>query len=152
LDFEFKSFTEAIHFAKEKENGAIHFYDSASEVAKNPGSKVMFQEMADEERKHFKLLDEMKEEDIASFPIEKVQDLKIGKYTEDIPISPDLSYQQILIVAMKKEAEAVKLYNDLASMTADPKLARLFQILAQEEAKHKLKLESEYDDNVLKSW
>ena len=152
MDFEFKSFAEAIHFAKEKENGAIHFYGSASEVAKNPGSKVMFQEMADEERKHFKLLDEMKEEDIASFPIEKIQDLKIGEYTEDIPISPDLNYQQILIMAMKKEGQAVKLYSDLASMTKDPKLARLFQILAQEEAKHKLKLESEYDDNVLKSW
>jgi rubrerythrin len=152
LDFEFKSFSEAISFAKEKENGAIHFYESAKEVAKNPGSKVMFQEMADEERKHFKLLDEMREEDIASFSIEKVQDLKISEYTEDVPFSPDLNYQQILIVAMKKEGEAVKLYNDLASMTADPKLAKLFQVLAQEEAKHKLKLESEYDDNVLKSW
>jgi rubrerythrin len=149
---EINSFEEAISFAKEKENGAIHFYESARQMTENPSSKVMFQEMADEERRHFKLLDEMKADDIASFPIEKVPDLKISQYTEDIPFSPDLGYQQILIVAMKKEEEARRLYSDMANMATDPKMAKLFSVLAQEEAKHKLKLESEYEDHVLKSW
>jgi rubrerythrin len=152
LDFEFKSFEEAISFAKEKENAAVNFYESARQVAKNPGSKVMFAEMADEERKHFKLLGEMREQDLKSFPLEKIQDLKISQYTEEVPFSPDLDYRQILIVAMKKEEEAQKLYSDLANMTIDAKLTKLFQVLAQEEAKHKLKLESEYEDNVLRSW
>jgi rubrerythrin len=150
LDFE--TFQEAIGFAKEKEDAAIHFYESAGQVAKNPGSKVMFGEMADEERKHFKFLDEMQEEDIQSFPVTKIQDLKISQYTQNVPFNPDLDYRQILIVAMKKEEEAYKLYSDLADMTSNSKLSKLFHILAREEAKHKLKLESEYEDHVLQSW
>lgn len=146
---EINSFEEAIGFAKQKEDAAIHFYESAIQVAQNPGSKVMFREMADEERKHLQMLENLSEADISSFPVEKVPDLKISQHTEDVPFSPDLKYQQILIVAMKKEEEAHKLYRDMANMTADPKLAKLFQVLAQEEAKHKLKLESEYEDNVL---
>ena len=149
---EINTFEETISFAKQKEDAAIHFYESAGQVAKNPGSKVMFQEMAAEERKHLEMLDEMKQGDIESFPTEKVPDLKISQYTEDVPFGPDLDYQQILIVAMKKEEEAHKLYSDLANMTSDSRLAKLFQILAQEEAKHKYKLESEYDDHVLTSW
>jgi rubrerythrin len=146
---EFNTFAEAISFAKQKENGAIHFYESAIQVAKNPASKVMFREMADEERKHFQMLDDLKEEDIQTLPVEKIPDLKISQYTEDVPFSPDLDYRQILIVAMKKEEEAHRLYSDLSSMTGDPKLSKLFQVLAQEEAKHKYRLESEYEDNVL---
>jgi len=148
---EFNTFAEAIGFAKQKENGAIHFYESAIRVAKNPASKVMFREMADEERKHFQMLDDLKEEDIQTLPVEKIPDLKISQYTEDVPFSPDLDYRQILIVAMKKEEEAHRLYSDLSNMTDDPKLSKLFQVLAQEEAKHKYRLESEYEDTVLKS-
>ena len=149
---EINTFEEAISFSKQKEDGAIHFYQSASRVAKNLASKVMFREMVAEERKHLKMLDDLSEADIESIPVEKVPDLKISQYTEDVLFSPDLEYRQILIVAMKKEEAAHRLYSDMAKMTDEPKLAKLFDILAQEEAKHKLKLESEYDDHVLTGW
>lgn len=146
---EINTFEQTIGFAKQKEDGAIHFYESASQVAKNPSSKVMLREMADEERKHLKMLEGLSEADIESFPVEKIPDLKISQYTQDVPFSPDLEYRQLLIVAMKKEEAAHRLYSDMARMAGDPKLAKLFDVLAQEEAKHKLKLESEYDDHVL---
>jgi len=149
---DFKTFQEAIDFAKEKENAAVHFYESARQVARNPGSQVMFKEMAEEERRHLKFLEELKEEQIESFPREKIQDLKISQMTEDVPFSADLDYRQILIVAMKKEEQAQRMYSDLASMTSAEKVAKLFQVLADEEAKHKHKLESEYEDHVLQSW
>jgi len=149
---DFQTFQEAIDFAKEKENGAIHFYESARQVAKNPGSKVLFGEMADEERRHLKFLEELKEEEIESFPVKKIQDLKISQMTEDVPFSPDLDYRQILIVAMKKEEQAHLMYADLAAMTTNARVAKLFQVLAEEESTHKHKLESEYEDHVLQSW
>jgi rubrerythrin len=152
VSVDFETFQAAIDFAKEKENAAIHFYESARQVTKNPGSGVMFGEMADEERRHLKFLEELKEEQIETFPREKIQDLKISQFTEDVPFSPDLDYRQILIVAMKKEEQAQRMYSDLAAMTTDAAVARLFQVLAEEEAKHKLKLESEYEDHVLQSW
>jgi rubrerythrin len=50
---------------------------------------------------------------------------------------------------MKKEKEAFRLYTTLADFTDDPILKDTFHGLAQEEAKHKLRFEVEYDDNIL---
>ncbi|MBM3213042.1 hypothetical protein FJZ33_12530 [Candidatus Poribacteria bacterium] len=61
-----------------------------------------------------------------------------------------MEYQDILIMAMKREESAVKLYTDLASRVQEPKMNKLLQFMAQEESKHKLRLETEYDKNVLR--
>ena len=80
-----------------------------------------------------------------------MQDLKIGDYLVDIDKSrDDLNYQDALIVAMKEEKAAFKLYTTLAGKTDDPEARAIFLMLAQEEAKHKLRFEIEYDENVLK--
>ena len=51
---------------------------------------------------------------------------------------------------MKQEKAAFKLYSDLARMASTAELRELLLGLAQEEAKHKLRFEIEYDENVLK--
>ena len=60
-----------------------------------------------------------------------------------------MDYQQALILAMKKEKKAFKLYLDLAASCGDDNLEQIFLALAQEEAKHKLRFEIEYDDFVM---
>ena len=77
-------------------------------------------------------------------------DLKIGDYLVDVEPTADMDYQQVLIVAMKKEKAAFRLYSDMAAATNDESLKELLLFLAQEEAKHKLHFEIEYDDVVLK--
>ncbi len=79
----------------------------------------------------------------------KVIDLKIGDYLTDVDLEPNLDYQKALIVAMKKEKASFKLYTDLAAVADDENLRSTFLILAQEEAKHKLRFEVEYDDYIL---
>jgi rubrerythrin len=61
-----------------------------------------------------------------------------------------MDYQQALIVAMKKEKEAFRMYSDLASVAQSSELKDVLLGLAQEEAKHKLRFEVEYDDVILK--
>jgi len=51
---------------------------------------------------------------------------------------------------MKREGDAVALYSRLANDAGDEAGKNLFLTLAEEEKKHKLRLETEYDDNVLK--
>jgi len=51
---------------------------------------------------------------------------------------------------MKEEKSAFKLYSDLAARTDDVSTREIFLSLAQEEAKHKLRFEIEYDDNILR--
>jgi rubrerythrin len=47
---------------------------------------------------------------------------------------------------MKREEVAVKLYQDLASRSDNQESTKLFNLLAQEEAQHKLTFEKMYDD------
>jgi rubrerythrin len=78
-------------------------------------------------------------------------DMKIGDYLVEVNKSrEDLTYQESLIIAMKEEKAAFRLYLDLANRTEDARLKKTFLMLAQEEAKHKLRFEIEYDDYILK--
>ena len=80
---------------------------------------------------------------------EKVLDLKIADYLVDVEPESDLDYQQSLVLAMKKEKKAFLMYTDLADTTDDEGLKNTFLALAQEEAKHKLRFEVEYDQYVM---
>lgn len=51
---------------------------------------------------------------------------------------------------MKKEKAAFRLYNDLASTVKDRALRETFLALAQEEARHKLRFEIAYDEEILR--
>jgi rubrerythrin len=75
--------------------------------------------------------------------------LKISNYTLEEDYSPDMNYQETLLLAIKREEKSVKLYQDLSKRAAEPELKKMFQVLAQEESKHKLNLETEYDKNIL---
>jgi rubrerythrin len=83
-------------------------------------------------------------------PDEKVRDLKIAEYLVDVRPSSNMSYQDALILAMKKEKAAFRMYTALAGQADDPTVKALFLNLALEESKHKLRFEIEYDDFILK--
>ncbi len=145
-----KQFKEIIKFAIDKEIKAYDFYTSASKVAKYSGAKELFTDLAKEEVGHRKMLEKLDMEKIAKARIEPVPNLKISEYMVDVEFKPDLSYADILRAAMKMEERALKLYTDMKESNKDKDLNKLFTLLANEEAKHKLRLEKIYDDEVLK--
>jgi rubrerythrin len=61
-----------------------------------------------------------------------------------------MTYEEALVVAMKKEKAAFKLYTKLAEKAPTEDLKDVFLSLAAEESKHKLRFEVEYDDYVLR--
>jgi rubrerythrin len=145
----FGSVEEILDFAIEREEEAAKFYtDLAAKVDKQWMSEV-FTDFAREEQGHKNKLIAVKEGKRLLSAQQKIQDLKIGDYLVDVTPGPDISYQEALILAMKKEKAAFKLYNDLALSTDHQEIKSLFLALAQEEAKHKLRFEIEYDDNIL---
>jgi hypothetical protein len=82
-------------------------------------------------------------------PEQEVLDLKISDYLVEVGATENISYQDALIVAMKRERAAFELYTDMAAQVPESHLKEVLQGLAKEEAKHKLFFESEYDDRVL---
>jgi rubrerythrin len=143
-------FKEIIHFAIDKEVRAFNFYKEASQVAKYSGVRELFLDLTKEEEKHWKLLEKLDLGKIAKVKIEQVPDLKISDYMVEIEFKPDLSYAEILRVAMKMEEHSLKLYSDMSESNRDEELKKLFTLLANEEAKHKLRLEKIYDEEILK--
>ncbi len=147
---EFTSVDQILDFAIKKEEEAYQLYTDLAAKTARPGMKGVFESFAQEEQGHKAKLLAVKEGKKLLSSEKTVIDLKIGDSLVDVEPKPNLDYQDALIIAMKAEKAAYKLYHDLAQAADDPGVKDLFMSLAQEEAKHKLRFEIEYDDNVLR--
>jgi rubrerythrin len=140
---------EILDFAIAREQEAHDFYQDLAKKAERPGMEGLFTQFAREELGHKAKLEGIKKGSRSLTPSKQVVDLKIGDYLVDVEPTATLTYQNALILAMKKEKAAFQLYTDLAAETEDAEVKQIFEGLAQEEAKHKLRFEVEYDDMIL---
>ncbi len=147
---EFDSVDAVLDFAIRNEEEAADFYTELAGRMDRPRMKAIFLDFAREERGHKAKLLAIKEGRKLLPAKERILDLKIGDYlVEEAPNAVE-DYQGALVVAMKAEKKAFQLYTDLAEATDDEELREILLGLAQEEAKHKLRFEIEYDDHVLR--
>ena len=148
---EFNTIHDILDFAIIEEQKASDLYKSLAARSRNRMIQEVFEQFSKEELGHKKKLESIKRGGAFAASEEKIVDMKIGDYLVDVNKSrDDLSYQESLIIAMKEEKAAFRLYSDLASRTDDETAKETFLMLAQEEARHKLRFEIEYDDNILK--
>lgn len=147
---EFGSVEEILDFAIKSEERASDFYTHLAGKVKRSGMKKAFLEFAEEEKGHKEKLLKIKNGKLLAPVSEKVMDLKIAEYTKDVEPNKDLDYPQALIIAMKSEKASYRMYRELAEAADNPELKEVLLGLAQEEAKHKLRFEIEYDEYVLK--
>ncbi|MBM3317400.1 MAG: ferritin family protein [Candidatus Eisenbacteria bacterium] len=141
-----------LDFAIEREQEAIDFYTGLAGKATSAEMRRVFEQFAGEERGHKARLQGVRAGKPMQAPVKPVMDLRISDYVVATEPGPDISYQDALILAMKKEKAAFRLYTDMAELVGDDELKDLLLALAQEEAKHKLRFEVEYDDRFLKNW
>jgi rubrerythrin len=147
---DFKTVNDILDFAIQGEQEAVDFYSGLSRLAKNQEMKDIFMQFAAEEMSHKAKLLKIKEEGVFALHHESIPDLKIADYLVNAEATPEMNYQDALVVAMQKEKAAFKLYTRLAEKAPNPALKDLFLSLAQEESKHKLRFEVEYDDFILR--
>lgn len=147
---EFKSIDEILDFAIKDEIRASNLYADLAKKSRNKEIRQVFEQFSKEELGHKAKLERIKSGESIVATNEKIQDLKIGDYLVEVSTSrDDLSYQDALIIAMKEEKAAFRLYTDLAARVDDAKARETFLMLAQEEARHKLRFEIEYDEYIL---
>jgi len=145
----FKSVNEILDFAIKNEEEAADFYTDLAKRVDWAGMKDVFEGFAKEEKNHKAKLLEIKAGKRMVAAERKIMDLKMSDYLVDVEPTPQMDYQSALILAMKREKMAYKMYNHLAGIVGGD-LKTLFLSLAQEEAKHKLRFEVEYDDYILR--
>ena len=152
---QFENLQEIIDFAIEKERQAAEFYQQISDDEEDfSGSKQMFAEFAAEEQKHEKILQNFKTKGISKsleeYQLKWITDIKRSDYLVDVSYEKGMPYNEILLLAMKREEKALKFYNELLEKADTDESKKLFKALCQEEAKHKLALETIYDDYMAK--
>jgi rubrerythrin len=142
------SLDEILRFAIRKEADAAAFYKMAAERS-NPGVKETFKELARMEEGHKEKLEGFDLKKIGRMKLGKMKGLGMSELMEDVPYSSDMSYADLLRMAIKNEEKSQRLYLATEKMATEPNLKKLLLILAQEESTHKEKLEKIYDEEVL---
>ncbi len=146
---QWQSVDEILDFAIGQEEQAYDFYTKMAAGMDKAWMKTIFENFAKEEQGHKKKLMDIKSGKLLAPATKKVLDLKLSDYLVEAQPSAQMDYQEALLLAMKKEKKAFKMYSDLADATDDENVRNLFLGLAQEEAKHKLRFEVEYDDVIM---
>ena len=141
---------EILDYAIDQEQQAADLYASLAARAEKAGMKKMLLEFAEEEKRHKERLLAVKTGERKLTPEKEVLDLKLSDYMVNVDTSANISYQDALIVAMKKERAAFELYSDMGKKVPDANLKQVFAGLAKEESKHKLFFETEYEERVLR--
>ncbi len=144
----FDSFDEIRRYAIREEINAASLYRMFAQRT-SAGTKKMFEELAAEEDGHKKLLEDMDMEAVRKYILTEVPDLKISEYMVDVKYSEDMTPQDAMIFAMKSEDMAKKMYMDMGGMVSDPEIKKLLDILAEQEAHHKLRLEKVYEEEFM---
>ena len=144
----FKNIEEILDFAITNEIRAAEFYEKLSGQAKSKSMRETFEKFSKEERGHEARLKKIKDEGIFDAKNEDILDMKMSDYLVKSNTKGKMTYQDALILAMKREKAAYKLYKRLAKSAPTKELKIIFTKLAAEEANHKMNFEIEYDDYI----
>lgn len=148
---EFQNYQAIVDFAIEKEIEAARFYEEAAASESREETRQMFLDFAGEEKKHQYLLQHLDCKGECAvvtqdYQFKWIRDLKRSDLMVDIIWHENMSYRDILILAMKREEKALQLYNELLRCSETETTRNIFKILCQEEARHKLGLEKLFDE------
>ena len=139
---------ELLDAAIDKEIASRELYIAAQTKTRDPGARTLLKELADEEVEHSELLKKLKEKgwEKQDWHQGRVQNLRISEHLTGGETLEGAGLQDTLIFAMKREQEAVEFYSRMTEITRDVTAKRLCEKLVHEELKHKLRLETFYDD------
>jgi rubrerythrin len=140
----FKSFQEVIDFAINEEIKAMKFYKILADFVESPEMADVLSDLSLQELGHKIRLEAIKAGEI-NFDNDEAGDLGITDHVEDIKPDAKMDYNDMLIIGMKKEEAARRLYIDLAKVSQTKEIRDIFLKLSDEEAQHKMRFELEYD-------
>ncbi len=145
-----KQYKDIVQFAIDRELDAYNFYTEAKKAAQTSNAKTFFDQLAQQELIHKQKLESMK---LSQEVMMDLSALTIDDYVVHESFSPDMQfhmeYQQILLLAIKREAMSEKLYTDMRKVVKDPEQQKIFDRLIKEERSHRDALQMEYDAYVL---
>lgn len=143
------TFNEALDFAISREKEAVAFYRDLQKIAKFASQKELMGEFEDMEKGHVSLLEGVKNN---QEPARLSKSIPADLHLDDFLISSlptaEMTYQDILITAIKRERKSAALYTGLKADTDDSALIDVFSRLIVEEENHKDYFQKLYDRDI----
>lgn len=143
-----RQFNGIMNRAIEAEAEASEFYRDVAGRINDPAVKQLFADFANEEYEHKKQLEEIKSKEIYDFNFNGAQDFKVSESVDLPRLSTKMKPLDAIALAMKKEAEAIKTYSQLAAFTRDPGKQKIYSELAEMEQEHKARMEALYTNTA----
>lgn len=137
-------YKKIISQAIENEIEAYLFYRGISDKAKDKEVKDIFSELAGDEEKHKLTLEGFLNKAPEKLHFSKAKDYKVVDALPTPQLTADLKPVDGLVIAIKKELEAMQMYTQLAKTSTDENQKAIFNKLASMERGHKSKLEDIY--------
>ncbi len=148
-----EQFRAIISKAIENEVEAYTYYRTTSEKVKDAYLKKIFADLAGDEKGHREFLQGLLTMEPKRLNIAASKDYKIAESVPTPPLSADLKPIDGIVLAIKKELQAMQMYTQLAAAQADGEQKNLFTDLAAMERGHKARLEDIYTNMAFpESW
>ena len=145
---EFKSIPDILKFSISKERASIKFYQDLLRHLADSATRSLFEVLIQKEQEHVAAL---------QFEIEKLGHT-VDTSTEKLDstflwderlesgdLIQTMSFVDALLLAIQKERAAFRLYAKLLATVKDEELSEVLLALAEEEMRHVLQLEQEYE-------
>jgi rubrerythrin len=146
-------FTKIISLAIDREVEAYTFYRTISDKVKDANLKKIFNELAGEETKHREFLQGLLSKGATAMHFDTQKDYKVVDALPTPKLSMNLKPVEGLVIAIKKELEAMQMYSQLAVASTDAEQKKMFTELATMERGHKSRLEDIYTNMAFpESW
>jgi rubrerythrin len=141
-----KTVADIIEMAIKREEAAYDFYMDIHSTVQDAGVQDTVKYIAREEKQHKAFLVAYREGKYGNQALRMadVVEYKIAEYLEEPEITKDSSPEDVYLVASHREGRSHQFYSKLANMHADSKLKDMLARMANEELKHKEKMEYLY--------
>jgi rubrerythrin len=139
-----EEFKSIISNAIDGEIEAYTFYSEISKKVQDPALIGIFTELAQEEKGHREFLQGIINRGSQALNVHENQDYKIADTLEFPPLSLDLKPTEGIVLAIRKELDAMQMYTQLARVSSDREEQQTFLELAKMERNHKTRLEDIY--------
>ncbi len=145
-----KKYLDIINRAIKREEDAYVFYMDIHGRVNDPNVKDTIQWIAGEEKKHREFLVNYRDGKYGATPLRmtEVTLLKIAEYQEEPEIAKHMRSEDVYLVASHRELRSYQFYSELANVHADGEVKDLLQRMANEELRHKEKMEYLYSNTA----
>jgi rubrerythrin len=143
-----KTIADVIEMAIQREQDAFFFYTDILEKTDDPALRETLEWMAKEEKKHRRFLVDYRNGSFASGTLSMRQSInyKIAEHMAPPEPGPEMKREEVFLVASHRELNAHQFYSELAGLHPAGEVRDVLLKMAQEELKHKEKMEYLYSN------